>query len=913
MNNSGFSADDNINCMFDKIESDSKTEQQNILQKLQAIRLWQLKQQEELKKQQQTQLALLKSQSNDKLKSNDNLENDVLAVPLSSYSNHLDTILEQSSLVENVEVADQKERNSVKGEKDFACFQKDLNLMQLNENIPVKENSPLKEVCLTKIAEEADNLKIKSDEYQSDSIDELHSDVESSFEKVSTSQKVSFDEIPVKAGKTFEEMLADQLAQEKIAKPHKEVGASTPKRPFLRKGQGIARFKGPPKKSTFKKKDNKKADTLAADDIKVAIFNKAPSSDSINGVKHNKDDNINTTSTNLISDINNIIGQTVKSNIETKPRPCVRKTARLAKREPLKQLVLKPDFKISPTIDKKKCSEEEFHLNEKSHNESVIWSDVEDTILGLDSTVVNDYNTTSNETFEQMEKFCNEHYADVSSVKTLEEDDSVIMKKIEPLPPNKLMLQLFPSLRADIKKKSEKQFPEKQNCSSKKNLLNQANTDLKKSLENDGITSVSSVSPEPPNHSVILKSKLEEMEAEIKHFQEESAKLSSVRKAEENQLQLLKHEFEEFQRQKEEELNRLSEFKKAEIKKLKKERKLFEDHAAATKSMPNKRDREYIQELENKILDLQNEAKLKEQRLNAINSRLRSQIEVSTDENEELKKKLKELEAKASKLEHEKEIKKNKKSQDAWKAINEIVDAIPVNNENVSIDDYIQSNIKPKDIPSKPMAQPLPLRSPLIDMNGNNKMNTSEVRVHDGKTERRRKDGSIEIAFENGTKKFVFPDGRTEIRFTNGDIKNIFIDGTVKYHYTSSGTWHTTHPNGMQVFEFSNKQVERHFPDGSKHITFEDGSSKMIKLNGSEETIFPDGTVMTVTPTGEKTIEFSNGQREIHTSEFKRREYPDGTCKTVFSDGRQETKYSSGRLRIKDANGTLLLDKMLNT
>ena len=904
-----------INSLCDEMESESgeKTEL-TIMQKLQAIRLWQLKQQEELKKQQQTQLALLKSQTNVETASNNpNEEDDILAVPISTYSNHLETILEQSSILEESQGKDNNSQNdSFKLDRsdDPILMQIQQNLRSAETASPVflekisKEKSPESDTeCNSEPNVIEPNLK-SPDLEKGFHDDKLDSDVESSFEKVSN-KPLSFDEVPVKAGKTFEEILAEQLTQEK-AKAVSNKSASTPKRPFLRKGQGIARFNGPPKRPNIKKK--------TPQEDKSVVSTSCNAKKAVPVISHFALTDTVSEKASLISPNDSFPAASTETEIfqppkdDVKPKVCVRKTARLNRRNPMKQLNLKPVVHSPPTnkVDFTDFSVQKSDDDQVDKQNDTALSDINDTVLGLESSDANDYNTTSNETFEQMEKFCNEHYADISTVKTLEDDDSVIMQKIEPLRPNKLMLRLFPSLRDDSRKRSAdltKPLPSKQESKDQTKVFEENLPNCKPSI----VTAV-----DTSGASELLKSKLHEMESEIKRFQDESAKLSAVRKDEENQLQLLKQEFEEFQQQKEDELQRLNEFKKCEMKKLKKDRKLFEEHAAAAKSLPNKRDREYIQELESKINDLQNDFKLKEQRLSAINSRLRSQHESAVDENEKLKEKVKQLEDKLRKMEAEKEARKNKKSQVAWKAINEIVDSIPVNNENVNIDDYIQSHLDTAEPLMKPVVRPLLSRSPLVDRNDNNKLLNSEVTVHDGKVEKRKKDGSLEVAFQNGTKKLIFPDGTTQIKFINGDVKTVFSDGTVKYHYTVSGTWHTTHPNGMQVIEFNNKQVERHFPDGSKHITFEDGSSKMIKLNGSEETIFPDGTIMTISPTGDKTIEFNNGQREIHTTEFKRREYPDGTCKTVFSDGRQETKYSSGRLRIKDANGHLIVDKMLS-
>ena len=901
-----------INLLFDEIECGDKSEHQSVMQKLQAIRLWQLKQQEELKKQQQTQLALLKSQSTDVSSLGDENEEEILAVPLTNFPGHLDTILEQSTVLDETLPEEQSAENG-----ESLMEKNDSILDEISKKMVSIEDS-MSDVAKNELSDiESDSVVQKNSLSKplepNQSVDELHSDIETSFEKVSPKQIV-FDDVPINGGKTFEEILAEQIAKDKSAKAEKKpTNVSTPKRPFLRKGQGIARFNGPPKKPRPRKKPQPQASSNVAAEAKTQPAQKSH-------FVSNDFGQASGMSSGAFKKIEQIKPTVNNDEMSVPTKPCVRKTARLNRRDCMKQLSLIPESKKSPNqLPKPSFGDALWDKPEKKlekHNESA-WSDQEDTVLALDASCVNAFNTTSNETFEQMEEFCNEFYADISTVKTLEDDDSVIMQKIKPLPPNKLMLRLFPTLRQDNVTESKiTDHPAKSKVQKAPELPKSEEITIERNNKIEGPNKLAPASRLPNNsidsvQSELLKNKLEEMQAEIKHFQEESAKLSAVRKQEENQLQVLKQEFDEFQQQKEDELERLSEFKKSEIKKLKKDRKLFEEHAAAAKALPNKKDRDYIQELEGKIEEMQNEFKLKEQRFSAVSSRLRSQVETAVEENDNLKEKVKKLEATVRKFETEKESRKSKKSQAAWKAINKIVDAIPVNNENSNIDNYIESHTQPTE-PQQPAAMPLPMRSPLSSRNDNN-FNSSDVTVHEGKIERRKKDGSLEISFQNGTKKLVFPDGTTQIKFTNGDIKTVFADGIVKYHYTVSGTWHTTHPNGMQVIEFSNKQIERHFPDGSKHITFEDGSSKMIKLSGSEETIFPDGTVMILSPSGDKTIEYSNGQREIHTAEFKRREYPDGTCKTVFADGRQETKYSSGRLRIKDSQGVLIVDKMLST
>ena len=64
-------------------------------------------------------------------------------------------------------------------------------------------------------------------------------------------------------------------------------------------------------------------------------------------------------------------------------------------------------------------------------------------------------------------------------------------------------------------------------------------------------------------------------------------------------------------------------------------------------------------------------------------------------------------------------------------------------------------------------------------------------------------------------------------------------------------------------------QSEKHYPNGTKEITFPDQTVKYIYPNGEEESVFPDSTVQKLHPNGDRTIVFANGQKEFHTKEFK--------------------------------------------
>ncbi|NWV66651.1 CENPJ protein, partial [Malurus elegans] len=163
------------------------------------------------------------------------------------------------------------------------------------------------------------------------------------------------------------------------------------------------------------------------------------------------------------------------------------------------------------------------------------------------------------------------------------------------------------------------------------------------------------------------------------------------------------------------------------------------------------------------------------------------------------------------------------------------------------------------------------------------------------------------LTFHDGTKKEFSADKKmTTISLSDGDAKKIMPDQRVIYCYADAQITHTAYPDGIEVLQFPNNQIEKYYPDGTQEIVFPDHTVKYLYSDGLKETSFPDGTVVL---NGDKIVVFGDGQREIHTTQFRRREYPDGTVKTVLCNGRQEIKHSTGRVHIKDEEGNLILDR----
>ncbi|RUS78630.1 hypothetical protein EGW08_013600, partial [Elysia chlorotica] len=193
-------------------------------------------------------------------------------------------------------------------------------------------------------------------------------------------------------------------------------------------------------------------------------------------------------------------------------------------------------------------------------------------------------------------------------------------------PTSRLVSKLFPKLRPKPSAEAEK-----------------VSTAIHQSLQQ--------ASSQPVNaatgiQSSILREKLKELDTEIEKFRSENANLDKLRREREEGLAKLKQEIESFQKEKESELRRLEEFKAEEMKKLKRERKLFESYQKKLRSMPDKREREEIENLKMQLEEVQEELKRKESRWTASTARLKNRVAELELENGEVKEEVRILERK---------------------------------------------------------------------------------------------------------------------------------------------------------------------------------------------------------------------------------------------------------------------------
>ncbi|KAF5892749.1 centromere protein J isoform X1, partial [Clarias magur] len=400
--------------------------------------------------------------------------------------------------------------------------------------------------------------------------------------------------------------------------------------------------------------------------------------------------------------------------------------------------------------------------------------------------------------------------------------------------------------------------------------------------------------------STLLRERLVELETEIERFKKENAMLNRLKQDNQELQEKLRKDRAEFEKTMADELAKWEEFKREEGRKLQREKKLVEKHAAAARARPDKQERDEIQSLKQQLKTLQEDLRKRETRWTNTHSRLRQQIDTLSAENGTLRDQVRTLEKlrlstwKNAESEREKERTRSSGSSNSSntkttksKSPSSSINSSPPGNSKKMESLQVQN---PTKIPAKfssttcstdsqkepcPVAGPHHISDSLIasevkshdpqliknstlsvlemdssrDITGKSELEQEEITHTDGKIEKMLPDGGRLTVFPNGTRKEVSADGLSvRVTFFNGDIKQILPDQRVIYYYAEAQTTHTTYPDGMEVLQFPNNQMEKHFIDGHKEIIFPDQTVKNLYPDGREVTVLADGTIIQQNP-----------------------------------------------------------------
>jgi centromere protein J len=112
--------------------------------------------------------------------------------------------------------------------------------------------------------------------------------------------------------------------------------------------------------------------------------------------------------------------------------------------------------------------------------------------------------------------------------------------------------------------------------------------------------------------------------------------------------------------------------------------------------------------------------------------------------------------------------------------------------------------------------------------------NQHQSQVHPHRTYRTLPNGGRLVQYRNGTEREYWSNGTVVTKYMNGDVKTQAAE-KVTYWHQKEQTTQTIQNNGVQVFEYPDRQIEKHYPDGSKEVTFPSGKIKKILPNKSPQ------------------------------------------------------------------------------
>ena len=423
--------------------------------------------------------------------------------------------------------------------------------------------------------------------------------------------------------------------------------------------------------------------------------------------------------------------------------------------------------------------------------------------------------------------------------------------------------------------------------------------------------------------STLLQERVEELENEITEYQRLNARL---RKEEEEKKRIsseYKQKVDEFEEYKRSELDRMEKDYQNQMLVVKRERQRLEQYKQAHQTSESKLLKQEIDNLREQLSEMQGILREKETKHKSIVQRLKDnirQVEFERDESKEQNKLLESIrltqwESKAdkvtsnsgharTKLNFEK-VKSDSPEELSW-AQSEVMEESTQIFSDSSSESTHEEQIQP-------ISSPNTVNETDSTEASKSYINSTPILAHADKlSERILPDKPTEIIYFNNTRKLISPNGKmVTLYLSNGDIKTMSEDKTV-YFFAENGTKQTKYTGGKEIFEYSTGQREIMNTDGSKEMFFPDGNKAILFADGSEKVTYKDGTVRKKTADGNKTVIWNpSGFVDTLTTEYKKRDFDDGTCKIVFKDGTNETRYPSGRVRIKNAKGEVIHDEYM--
>ena len=392
----------------------------------------------------------------------------------------------------------------------------------------------------------------------------------------------------------------------------------------------------------------------------------------------------------------------------------------------------------------------------------------------------------------------------------------------------------------------------------------------------------------------LLKEKLTQLENEIEKFRLNNADLKKTKEKHETDLKMLEKSVLEFENHKLEEIKKFREYKDDELKKLKNEKRQFEQYQKSIKENPDRRERDELERLRKQVGELSEELKQKENRWLANNKRLKDRIEILEKEKDELKEELMLLEKQRleSLMQQQKPL---------VKQIN--------NKPTIGYQEqlFIDSNLEQCQTAMSPVTTIPPVASlPTVLTRSISEKSISSFSNSSSSVKYHAQQVSPQLVNGSKTVKFKLDD-ELQQQFITTLIGNRQVK-LKEMRKCEDGRVEKLLDDGTTITEFANGTIKE-VSANKRHtlVNFYNGDRKEMNLEAGTETYYyaqTNVTQITYTNNGLQVFKFPNGQIEKHyTDKTKEIIFPDKVVKLIYANGCEESRLTNGTVIKVEKNG----------
>lgn len=385
--------------------------------------------------------------------------------------------------------------------------------------------------------------------------------------------------------------------------------------------------------------------------------------------------------------------------------------------------------------------------------------------------------------------------------------------------------------------------------------------------------------PSPSKRDATAQTKLAELDQEIARYRSLNSSLKKLQQEREAGLHQLQTEIRDFQRQRDEEKQAFESYKEDTLQKLKKEKRVWESYRVNVAERPSKRDREEVDALRSELAALRKEMEIRETKAAMATRRAKDRVQTLTDRNHELEQEVRALEQlrleawedSSTGSDHPHPVQPNlghQLSRSAWErgklhAPSPTKGTVVLPEENI-LPSWQNDRRSSGGHASHP--RQLPAAAPLSRAD----IPSQKLLGPNSSSLRPAPQGNREP--QSGQQnKIVSP----LIARANGDAAN----------------------NDIQAVSFSNGTVKELHPDGSVVVRYFNGDIKQTKA-GKIIYFYAESGTTHITCDGLETTEFANGQIELQWADGRREiRFPDQTIKYLFPNAEEKVVFPDGTVQ----------------